>query len=472
VAESKRIGEILVDRGVIDDATAELIEAERLLMRSRFLSAAVANGRVSEADALTALAVRDGVPSVDLARAVLSTAVTKRVPQAVARRHVILAVREEGENLLVAMANPADRKVVAELSFATGLNVIPHAALHSRLMELIPKVYATSAPFFRGPLAPAEIGDEEHVPIVSDQARVPRGLDIEVVVDDDVLTIGEEAETAAPSAPEQRPAADARGKPAAAGERRVVLVVEDEPDIAKLITRTLSPLGYELIESGRGLEALHLIKQHRPALIILDAMLPEVHGFEICRKVKESKRFGSTPVLMISAIYRGWRIAEDIKATYKADAFLEKPFRVADLRRLAQRLLENQGAATAGDDAPASAEARALAQKGQQALADGDAAQALIELRQAESLEPFSAAIQFLIAQALEKRDRAFQAIYHYERAMELKPGFFAAARSAAVLYQSRGFKHKAAELWERALDCAPNQDLREQIKLHLMDLL
>ena len=463
--ESKRIGDILVERGVIDDATADLIEAERLLTRSRFLSAAVAHGRVSEVDALAALAVRDGVPAIDLGRAILATRIAKRVPLAVARQHLLLPVREDGPYLLVAMATPTDRKVIDELSFASGLQILPYAALYSRLSEIIPQVHATTGPYYRGPLAPPEIGDQEHVPIVTADQLSP-GVDVEVVIDSDFDAIDPDGSGSPPTG---AISAESDSQPAVEGEK-LVLVVEDEPDISRLVVATIRQLGCTVITASRGLEALRLIKERHPSLIILDAMLPEVHGFEICRKVKESKRFGATPVLMISAIYRGWQIAEDIKATYKADAFLEKPFRVADLRHVGEQLLVNAGSGDQNQQLGADAER--LAQLAQEALSVGETDRALEQLHQVESLEPFSPTIQFLIATALEQRGSHFQAIYHYERAIELKPDYFAAAEKAANLYQTRGFTHKAIEMWARALRAAPSASERAKIKQHLVKLL
>jgi len=452
--ETKRIGDLMVARGMLDRAGAESVAADRLCGDERYASTAVRTGKVQEHDALVALAAQAGWPAVDLAAAVIPKAVIDRVPHEIARRHLILPLREDGSTLLLAMVNPQDEQVSDEVGFATGLRVVPHVALHGRVRELIPQAYQASGAF-RGPRAPESGG--HHVPVVEDAKPlppVPKGVDIEVVVGDEPLDLEPSAKRAAPRA---------------AG-KKLILVVEDEADIQKLVMTSLGSLG-DVIAASRGLEALELIKARKPDLIVLDAMLPEVHGFEICRKVKESKRFGHTPVLMISAIYRGWRIAADIKATYKVDEFLEKPFRVADLRRRAQQLLERQ-ATPVGTDEELGAVARAHVEAAEKAFGQGDAATAFRELRAAEGLEPFSAKIQYFLAQVLEKGDRPLQAIYHYERAVELEPGFFAAARSLAVLYQSRGFKNKAVEMWERALSAAPTAELREQIKQYVVTLL
>ncbi len=455
---SQRIGDLLVARGLLDKVAADAIGAERARTQVRYASVAVKSGRVPEREALEALAVQLGTPAVDLARAVIAKEALAKVPLEIAYQNLLLPLRQEGSTLLVAMANPRDWQTIDEVSFATGLSVQAHVALHFRLVELIPQAHAATGKFYFGPEAKADSGDERgFLPVVVDSrttAKEPPVFDLEVEVDaegDDVIEL--------------------EPLPEEGAAHQLILVVEDEPEIAKLVVNALKPLGHEVVTAERGLEALRIIKAKRPTLIVLDAMLPEVHGFEICRKVKESKRFGATPILMISAIYRGWRIAEDIKATYKVDQFLEKPFRVAELRRLAQHLLEQP---RGGQPAEVALDAKAETHLGAAASAmeAADLDLAFRELRQAEALEPFSAKIQFLLGQVLERRDRVFQSIYHYERAVELMPSLFAATRALAMLYQGKGFKNKAVEMWERSLKAAPSPEIREQIKQYLVSLL
>ncbi len=70
------------------------------------------------------------------------------------------------------------------------------------------------------------------------------------------------------------------------------------------------------------------MKEQTPDLIVLDAMLPEVHGFEIARRIKHSERYGHVPIIMVSAVYRGWRYAEDLKqisvSTRSSKAFSDR----------------------------------------------------------------------------------------------------------------------------------------------------
>ena len=92
-----------------------------------------------------------------------------------------------------------------------------------------------------------------------------------------------------------------------------MLVVDDEAEIRKMLKRLLKGRGYRVYEAEKGKAALRMVKEHSPDLIVLDAMLPEVHGFDIARRIKGSKRYGQIPIIMVSAVYRGWRYAEDLK---------------------------------------------------------------------------------------------------------------------------------------------------------------
>src|SRR6185436_4625369 len=98
--------------------------------------------------------------------------------------------------------------------------------------------------------------------------------------------------------------------PSAVPGVKTVLVVEDEAEIRVMIERILKGKGYRVVSTDNGRAALGLVKEHAPDLLILDAMLPEVHGFDIARRIKTSKRYAHIPIIMVSAVYRGWRFAE------------------------------------------------------------------------------------------------------------------------------------------------------------------
>src|SRR5262249_26755952 len=148
----------------------------------------------------------------------------------------------------------------------------------------------------------------------------------------------------------------------------------------KLLRRVLDERGYRVTEAARGHAALSIVKDDPPDLIILDAMLPEVHGFDIAKRLKGTERYGHIPIVMISAVYRGWRFAEDVKASYGVDAYLEKPFRVADVVAAVQAAFERR-AATRSKEA-ISADAERLLSAGIEAYKQGDLVKAIEHLRE------------------------------------------------------------------------------------------
>jgi DNA-binding response OmpR family regulator len=269
-----------------------------------------------------------------------------------------------------------------------------------------------------------------------------------------------------------REAADAVGT----GEGKLVLVVDDEDEIRRLLKRLLTQRGYRVIEADRGLLALRLVKDHVPDLIILDAMLPELHGFDIARRIKGSAKYGSIPIIMVSAVYRGWRIAEDLKQNYGIEEYLEKPFRIADVMEKVQRLL-------AGDDARESAEPRRdpehLSEEAEKALSDGIAAykagrieEAIEHLRRGVGIDPLAYRLHFHLALLYGKQGKVYEGIQELERAIDLNPKHFAGLKNLAVLYEKAGFKNKAVEMWERCATAAPDEPTRTSIREHLMKLI
>ncbi len=99
-----------------------------------------------------------------------------------------------------------------------------------------------------------------------------------------------------------------------------ILLVEDEHDLRKMLVEFFAKSGYDVWEAADGTEAVRMLQERMPQAIVLDAMLPGVHGFDICYRVKHSEGTRHIPVVMISAVYRGWRYADDVRRLYGADA--------------------------------------------------------------------------------------------------------------------------------------------------------
>jgi len=218
-----------------------------------------------------------------------------------------------------------------------------------------------------------------------------------------------------------------------------------------------------------GREALARVRDTMPDLVVLDGMLPEVHGFEICRQLKTSERFRHIPVVMVSAVHTGWRFAADVKQTYGADEYVEKPFEAAELLRKIEALLSRTPAAVA----PASeTAARQQLKEGVIALKQEKLDEALAAFQRGLAIDQFSDLLHYYLAMTYEKKDMVFHAIDHYEKAIQINPGFYDAITSLANLYQKQEFWRKAAEMWELALSATKDEAVRARIKDHLLSLL
>jgi len=251
-----------------------------------------------------------------------------------------------------------------------------------------------------------------------------------------------------------------------------ILVVDDEDDIRMLISRVLADKGYRVVTASRGLEAIQKVQTERPDMIILDAMLPEVHGFDICKKIKGSSKYGHIPVIMISAIYRGWRYAQDLKDSYGVDDFVEKPFKISELVEKVEKYSQKSSSAMATRTEELSKEAERTLAAGIEAYRNGNIDEAVDLLRKGVSIDPLAFKLHYHLALLLGKKGMSYQAIRSLESALELAPDYFPALKNLAVLYQKAGFKFKAIETWERALGHCPEEETREGIKRHLMSLL
>jgi diguanylate cyclase (GGDEF)-like protein len=108
-----------------------------------------------------------------------------------------------------------------------------------------------------------------------------------------------------------------------------VLVVDDERNILEIIRFNLEVEGYEVLTSQDGEEALRLVQESRPDIILCDIMMPEIDGLEVCRRLKADGRTNQIPVVMLSARTQAQDKVASIDAG--ADDFITKPFDFSDL---------------------------------------------------------------------------------------------------------------------------------------------
>lgn len=125
----------------------------------------------------------------------------------------------------------------------------------------------------------------------------------------------------------------------------LILIVEDEPDWAHLLQMRLERQGYRTVVAGDGRRALDLAFTHKPDLVILDLMLPELHGLTVCRILNQSRAFHQTPVVVLTALSGPEKREAGLRCG--AARFLTKPVAVADVLANVQELLEERAAAWA-----------------------------------------------------------------------------------------------------------------------------
>jgi DNA-binding response OmpR family regulator len=500
MTDRKQIGKILLRQRALTRDQLERALTEK--KGGRLASRLAAEGTITDLSALKALSEQHGIPGIDLAQICVRLETLDLLPREIAEKHLILPVLMRDDRLFVATANPREHKVLDELEFVGGKKVYPYVALESSLAAVIEDAYTRKArgeAFYVGVSCPQGVLDkldidrqgrplhpDRDTPEEPDSQRAVHGPG--VVVDDEVGRLSQsdniedrdfEDVQQEDSVVEPIPEVQMRESsvPAPPPGAKTILVVDDEMEIRRMLSRLLARAGYRVLEADRGVTALRIVKEQTPDLIVLDAMLPELHGFDVARRIKGSRRYGSIPIVMVSAVYRGWRYAEDLRQTLGVDDFIEKPFTLQDVLSRIQALLGGKGASekpppdlAAAADSSAEVE-RALAE-GIEAYRAGQLDEAVAHLKRGVAIDPLAFRLRFQLGLLYGRKGQVFDAVNELETAVSVNPQHFPAVKNLAILYQKAGFRNKAVETWERALALAPDDATRLSIREHLLRLL
>ena len=121
---------------------------------------------------------------------------------------------------------------------------------------------------------------------------------------------------------------------------KTILVVDDTKSIREIVAFMLRGRGYEVTEAGDGLDAREKIKAARPDLVVLDAMLPKLTGFDLCAELKADPDFKSMPILMLTAITKDTGKSDEYwRVKSQADDFMSKPFKATELVARVEKIL-------------------------------------------------------------------------------------------------------------------------------------
>ena len=128
-----------------------------------------------------------------------------------------------------------------------------------------------------------------------------------------------------------------------------VLLVEDEPDLNETISFNLDSEGYEVTSTYNGKDALNAIEKKKPDLILLDLMLPDMSGLEICRELRSSKKTKKIPIMMVTA--KGGEVDRIVGFELGADDYIVKPFSIREfMLRVSAMLKRTDNKSDADED--------------------------------------------------------------------------------------------------------------------------
>jgi len=127
------------------------------------------------------------------------------------------------------------------------------------------------------------------------------------------------------------------------GDAAIILIVEDEPPIRRLLRATLGANDYRVLEAGTGAEAVGALRHHRPDLVLLDLGLPDIDGLQL---IADIRKLGPVPIVVLSS--RGDEAAKVAALDAGADDYVTKPFGadelLARIRAALRHRLQQQGA--------------------------------------------------------------------------------------------------------------------------------
>lgn len=126
-------------------------------------------------------------------------------------------------------------------------------------------------------------------------------------------------------------------------ESKRILVVDDEPRVREMIEFRLRQYGFEVLQAADGREALAVASKEQPDLVLLDVMMPELDGFQVCSRLKQHEATEHIPVVMLTAKAE----AKDVTRAFNSGAvdYVVKPYDPAVLQ---QKIVQNLSASPRG----------------------------------------------------------------------------------------------------------------------------
>src|SRR5919204_2649522 len=121
-------------------------------------------------------------------------------------------------------------------------------------------------------------------------------------------------------------------------QRQRVLIADDEPHILLSLEFLLQRAGYETLTASDGLQTLKQVRELRPDIVLLDIMMPNHDGYEVCRAIKTDPELGGTPIVLLSAKGQDVEVLKGLDLG--AAAYVTKPFGNAGLLEVIRAVLD------------------------------------------------------------------------------------------------------------------------------------
>ncbi len=484
------LGELLVMAGVLtEEELTDVLEQQRLGLP--FASHCLVLGYADEATLVRALSRQMGVPGVVLGQCIVSLQNLRGIPASVARRYGMLPLYEDRQQVFVALSDLSDQGVVNQLAIIKGKSVIPHvavaASLHSAIRSCYRLMEAGDAYWFGADTSLEMLNDPGGVftPVL-DVDELPEGVspspldvtdpNMPMPVDPEDILEAESLrgasglgfampEPAAGDAGEEEEGEldldlEARVVPA---EGLLILLVDPEERSRGRLSRLLEQDGHQVVPCGSAIEAVRLLRADPPDLAIMELMLPQIQGYQLCRRIKSSGRYGHIPVILMARTDPEDLHDHELLSQYRADEVLARPIGLEELRvAVAAAAAASGGQARRGER---EVDDHELFQEGISLYRDGRAEEAVSALRSALEEDPLSARYHFVLGNILQSQDRRYEAIDAYESTLSLRPDYFPALSRLAYLYYKQGFLKRAFDTWGLSLEHCPDEAQKERIQ-------
>lgn len=125
--------------------------------------------------------------------------------------------------------------------------------------------------------------------------------------------------------------------------KKRILVVDDEPDLVTMVKKNLEKEGYKVEVAYNGVEAMEKVKANPPDAIVLDVMMPEKDGYEVCAELKNDDQYADIPIVMLTAVadhVSSTRYSHADGMNMEADDYLPKPASPEEIAESIKNLLD------------------------------------------------------------------------------------------------------------------------------------